>query len=112
MPKYMFHGSYTLEGVKGLLKEGGSGRRKAAEELVKSLGGRVESYNFAFGGSDFYLIAELPDAASAAAGSLTASSAGGVRISTVVLITPEEMDAAAKKHPSYRAPGTAARKAR
>jgi len=41
MPKYLFHGSYTAEGVKGLLKDGGSKRRAVVEQLIKDQGGTL-----------------------------------------------------------------------
>ncbi|HEY6057778.1 MAG TPA: GYD domain-containing protein [Candidatus Limnocylindrales bacterium] len=105
MPKYLFTGSYTAEGARGVLAEGGSGRRAATERLVASLGGTVEAYYFGFGSDDFYLIADLPGNAAAAAGTLTASASGAIHSRTVVLITPEELDAATKLSPSYRPPG-------
>lgn len=105
MAKYLFIGSYTAEGARGLLKEGGTGRRKVAEEVVRSLGGSVEAYYFGFGSDDFYLIADLPDHAAAAALSLTVGSSGAVSMRTVVLLTPEDLDAATKRSVSYRAPG-------
>lgn len=105
MPKYMFTGSYTAEGARGVLREGGSGRRAATEKLIVSLGGTLEAYYFGFGSDDFYLIADLPGNAAAAAGALTASSSGAITTRTIVLLTPEEVDAAAKLSPSYRAPG-------
>ncbi len=105
MPKYLFMGSYTAAGAAGLRKEGGTGRRTATEQLIGSLGGKVEAYYFAFGGDDFVLIADLPGNVQAAAGSLAASSAGGVTVRTTVLVTPEEMDAATKQSTTYRAPG-------
>ena len=105
MPKYLFTGTYSAEGARGLLKEGGSGRREATEKLVKSLGGTVEGYYFAFGSDDFYLIADLPSNAAAAAGALTAAATGAIATRTVVLMTPEEVDAATKLAPTYRAPG-------
>lgn len=105
MSKYLFTGSYTATGAAGLRKEGGTGRRAATEQLIGSLGGKVEAYYFAFGGDDFVLIADLPGNVQAAAGSLAASSAGGVTVRTTVLLTPEEMDAATKQSTTYRAPG-------
>jgi uncharacterized protein with GYD domain len=105
MPKYLFIGSYTEEGARGLLAEGGSGRRAATEQLVASLGGTVEAYYFGFGSDDFYLIADLPGNAAAAAGALTASASGAIHTRTIVLLTPEEIDAAARLSPSYRPPG-------
>jgi len=106
MPNYLFTGSYTAEGARGLLKEGGSGRRAATEKLVTSLGGTLESYYFAFGTDDFFLIADLPGNAAAAAGALTAGATGAINTRTVVLLTPEEVDAATTLTPSYRPPGS------
>jgi uncharacterized protein with GYD domain len=105
MPKYMLQVSYTAEGAKGLLKDGGSKRRQAAEGLVKSVGGKLEAFYFAFGGSDAFVIVDLPDNASVAAASVTLAASGAATGKTTVLITPEEMDQAAKKSISYTPPG-------
>ena len=103
--KYLFHGSYTQAGIKGVLKDGGTGRRKAVDALAKSLGGTVESMYWAFGKDDFYVIADLPSQAAAAALAATTGAAGSVSISTVVLLTAKDIDAAIKLHPEYRKPG-------
>ena len=105
MPKYLFQGSFPVEGLKGLIKEGGSGRREAAEKLAESLGGKLEVYYFAFGKNDFYVIMDLPDNVSSCAGALMANASGGTRVKTVVLLTPEEVDQAVKKTVDYRPPG-------
>ena len=105
MPKYLFIGSYTAEGAQGVLKEGGTGRRAATEKLVASLGGTLEAYYFGFGSDDFYLLADLPGNAAAAAGALTAAASGAINTRTIVLLTPEEIDAATQLSPSYRKPG-------
>jgi uncharacterized protein with GYD domain len=105
MPKYLIEASYTLEGVKALQRSGGTSRREAIAELAESVGGRLESLHFAFGEHDIYVIAELPDNESAAAVALTVNSAGGAAVRTVVLLTPEEVDAAAKRSVDYRPPG-------
>jgi uncharacterized protein with GYD domain len=105
MPKYLFQASYTNDGVKGLLKDGGSKRRAMVEQLARSLGGRVEAFYFSFGDTDTFTIIDLPDNVTAAAASLVVNAAGAVRLKTNVLLTPEEMDQAAKKKVSYRAPG-------
>lgn len=105
MGKYLFTGGYTAAGAAGLLKEGGSGRRAATEEHITALGGTVEAYYFAFGSDDFILIADLPGNVEAAAASLAGSAAGGIRVATTVLLTPDEMDAVARKTTHYRAPG-------
>ena len=105
MPKYLIKASYTSEGAKGLLKDGGSKRREIAEQAMKSAGGKMEAFYFAFGDTDVFLIVDAPDHASVSAASLAINASGAVRTETVVLITPEEIDQAAKKSVKYRAPG-------
>lgn len=106
MARYLVHGNYVGEGISGLMKEGGSSRRDAIEKLVASLGGKLESVYYAFGDTDVYAIVELPDNATAAAASLVTNASGAVNVRVTVLLTPEEMDEAAKKAPEYRAPGS------
>jgi len=106
VPKFLFQASYTLDGVKGVQSAGGSARRDAVEQVAESVGGRVESFHFAFGEHDAYVIVELPDNESATAVALTVNAAGGATVRTVVLLTPEEVDAAAKRSVEYRPPGS------
>ena len=104
--RYLWQASYTQEGLRGLLEEGGSSRRDAVERIVvDGLGGVVEAFYFAFGEHDVYVIADVPDPETAAAISLTVASTGALDVRTTQLLTPEEMDAAAKLSVSYRAPG-------
>ncbi|MGH8726981.1 MAG: GYD domain-containing protein [Burkholderiales bacterium] len=105
MAKYMVKASYSIEGAQGLRKEGGSARRAAVQKMVEGLGGKVECFYFSFGEPDAFAIIDVPDAVSVAAMSLAVNSASGAHVSTSVLITPEEMDQAAKKSVSYRPPG-------
>jgi uncharacterized protein with GYD domain len=105
MPKYMFQTRFTPDGVKGVLAKGGSARRAAAEAAVKSVGGTLEAFYFAFGDTDAFVIVDLPDHASAAAVALTVSGSGAIALRTTVLLTPEELDAAAKRKVAYTPPG-------
>jgi uncharacterized protein with GYD domain len=105
MPKYLVEVNYVGEGVKGLVKEGGSGRQAAAKNLFESLGGKMEAFYFAFGKRDAYVIGELPDNTAAAAMALAVNSAGLAMCKTTVLMTPDEVDTAVKKKADYRAPG-------
>jgi uncharacterized protein with GYD domain len=105
MAKFLWKASYTSEGVKGVLKEGGTGRRAAVEKVVEGLGGKVESFYFALGEEDVYVIAELPDNVTATAVSLTVNASGVVSLQTVELLTPEQVDEATKKSVDYRRPG-------
>ncbi len=105
MAKYMVQSSYTVEGLKGVLKEGGSARRKAVEKAFASVGGKLESYYFAFGDSDVFLICDLPDNVAATAISLIANATGTTKAKFTVLLTPEEVDAATKITADYRPPG-------
>jgi uncharacterized protein with GYD domain len=106
MPKYLLQASYTAEGAKGLIKDGGSKRRGTVDALVKELGGKLEAFYFAYGDADAFVIVDLPDSASATAVSLAVAASGAVRLKTIVLITPEEVDHAVKKTVHYHAPGT------
>lgn len=105
MPKYLVQVNYTVEGAKGLLKEGGSKRRAAAQAGIESVGGRIESMYYTLGETDAIVIVDMPDHASVAALSIALAASGGTHGKTTVLMTPEEMDAAVKKTPTYRAPG-------
>ena len=106
MPKFLFEASYTLEGVKGVQNAGGTSRRDAVAQVAQSVGGQLESFHFAFGDRDAYVIVDLPDNESAAAVALTVNAAGGATVRTIVLLTPEEVDAAAKRSVEYRPPGS------
>jgi len=105
MPKILVKASYNADGIRGLIKEGGTGRRAAVQKLIEGLGGKVEAFYFAYGEYDAYVIVDLPDAAAGLAVSLAVNASGALRLSTVPLITAEEMDAASKKSVAYRAPG-------
>jgi uncharacterized protein with GYD domain len=105
MAKYMLQASYTGEGVKGLLKDGGTKRRAAAQALLESLGGKLEAFYFAFGENDVIAIADMPDASAAAAASLALGASGAARGKITVLLTPEELDKSTKKKVSYSPPG-------
>ena len=105
MARFLVNASYTPEGTKGLMKEGGTARKENIERLVKEVGGTVEAFYFTFGKSDVVALLELPDNATAASLSMAINSSGLVQLSTVPLLTAEEVDAAAKKKIGYRAPG-------
>ena len=105
MPKYLIQANYTNAGTQGLLKEGGTKRRAAVDQLMKSLGGKLEAFYYAFGETDAFIIIDAPDNATVAAIALTVTAAGGVTCKTTVLLTPEDIDAATKKTVSYRPPG-------
>lgn len=105
MAKYLLQVSYTQAGLKGLLKEGGSSRASTIKQLAKSQGGKLESFYYAFGENDVYVIVDLPGNVEASALSLTIAASGAVSCKTVVLLTPEDVDAAIKIKVGYRAPG-------
>jgi uncharacterized protein with GYD domain len=106
MPTYLWQASYRPAGVAGLLKDGGTKRRAVVQQMVEKAGGKLIAMYYAFGESDVYGIVEFPDQATAAAVALTVAASGAVGINTTVLLTPEEVDAAAKKSVTYRPPGT------
>jgi uncharacterized protein with GYD domain len=105
MAKYLVQGSYTVEGIKGVLKEGGTGRREAVSTALKALGGKVESIYYAFGDTDVYVIVDAPDNVTMAALAMGIASTGTIALKTTVLLTVEEIDQASKKTLSYRPAG-------
>ena len=105
MPTYLWRGSYTAEGAKGLAKDGGTKRRSTVTQMVEKAGGKLHAFYFALGEADVYGIAEFPDVATAVAVSLAVNASGAVQLQSTVLLSPEEFDAAAKKSIGYRPPG-------
>jgi uncharacterized protein with GYD domain len=105
MAKYLIQARYGPRGVQGLLKEGGSKRRKAIEVALKALGGSLEAFYFGFGEADVYTIVELPNNISAASASMAVNASGAIHAKTVVLMSPSDMDEACKKTRRFRAPG-------
>src|SRR5512143_1529346 len=105
MRKYLFHGTYTPEGYKGLLQEGGSLRIEAAKRALGSVGGSLEAFYFSCDEEDFYIIVNLPDYASAMSVTLAGNVSGTFTIRATELLTPEEMDQAVKKSVDFRPPG-------
>jgi uncharacterized protein with GYD domain len=105
MAKYLWQVNYVGEGLRGLVNEGGSSRRAVVEKIIDSMGGKLEAFCYAFGETDLYVIADMPDNVSTAALTLTIAASGAVTLKTTVLMTPEEIDKAVKKTPSYRPPG-------
>ena len=105
MAKYLIEASYTSEGAKGLLKDGGTKRRQAAEAAIKSAGAKMDAFYFAFGDRDALVIVDAPDHATIAAASVAINASGAVTTRTTVLMTPEEIDQAVKKAVSYTPPG-------
>jgi uncharacterized protein with GYD domain len=106
MPKYLIEANYTLDGVRGVQSAGGSSRRDAVQQVAESVGGRLESFYFGFGDSDAIVIVDIPDNEAAAAVAITVNASGGATVKTTVLMTPEEVDAAAKRSVDYRPPGS------
>ena len=105
MPKYLSLGSYTVDGIRGVMQEGGTGRRKAVQAAIEAMGGKMEAYYFAFGEHDVVVISEVPDNVTAAALAIGIGSTGTVSLKPTVLLTPEELDQATKKTVAFRAAG-------
>jgi uncharacterized protein with GYD domain len=105
MAKFLWHGSYSERGAKALVEEGGTNRRAGVEEALRAMGGSLEAMYWSFGDDDYYAIVDLPDNVSSAAVSLGTALAGAVRLRTVVLMTAEELDEAARRASEYTGPG-------
>ena len=104
MPKYLVQGSYTDQGLTGLLKEGGSKRRAMAEHLVNEMGGKLEAFYYTFGSDDFVIILDLPSNTDMAATAIVAQASGMVKSRVTVLMTPEDVDQAVQRKVDFRPP--------
>jgi uncharacterized protein with GYD domain len=104
MPKYLVEASYSPDGIKGLKSEGGSARVAATKALIEGLGGSLECFYFAFGETDAFIVADLPDNETIAAVQMAVNGSGTIRSRTVVLLTPGEMDGAAKRNVPFHPP--------
>ncbi|MBY8884997.1 GYD domain-containing protein [Streptomyces sp. PTM05] len=104
MAKYLIQAGYTAEGAKGLLKEGGTGRRRAVDEAVASVGGSVEAMYYAYGDDDLVIIVDFPDTISMAAVSLMVKASGALHTRATPLLTVEETDEAARRQVAFRPP--------
>ncbi|MDJ0817366.1 MAG: GYD domain-containing protein [Desulfobacterales bacterium] len=105
MPKYLAHVSYTVEGLKGLLKDGGTKRREVVVKLAESLGGKLEAFYYALGEDDLFVIFDFPENVSATSASLIVNASGAANVRLTALLTPEEVDQAVKKSVDYSPPG-------
>ena len=105
MAQYLWEVKYSSAGMKGVMSEGGTSRRTMVEKLAANMGGTIESFHFAFGANDAYIIADFPGDVEAAAVALTVGSSGAASVNTITLLTPEQIDEAVKQNVEYRAPG-------
>jgi uncharacterized protein with GYD domain len=106
MAKFLVKASYSVEGGKGVQRAGGTSRRDAVAAMAEGLGGSLESFYFAFGETDAYVVLDLPDNRTAAAASLAVNASGAASSEVVVLLTTDDIDAAAKMSVDYRPPGS------
>jgi uncharacterized protein with GYD domain len=105
MPKYLFEAKYTPEGVRGIKEAGATSRAKAVNDMATALGGGLDSFHFAFGDVDAYVIVDLPDDEAAAAAAFTVGASAATQVKTVKLLTLDEADAAIARSVDYRPPG-------
>jgi uncharacterized protein with GYD domain len=105
MAKFLIQAAYTIDGAKGVMKEGGSARKAQLAQMLERVGGKLETFYYAFGEWDVVAVMDAPDSVTATALSMVINASGGANVRTTPLITPEEIDQATKKSIAYRAPG-------
>jgi uncharacterized protein with GYD domain len=107
MPLYLTKFSYTPQTWARLIGNP-EDRRKAAQDYVESVGGKLHGFWYAFGEHDGYTLWEAPDNVSMAAVALAITGGGALSsYQTTVLLTVDEMlDALGRvEQVGYRAPG-------
>lgn len=105
MPKYLISANYTAQGMEGVRTAGAKSRVDAVSTMLEAMGGRLESFHFAFGDTDVFAIAEVPDDEAAAAVAMTINSSGAVSVRTTKLLTIEQVDEALRRTVEYKPPG-------
>ena len=105
MPKFLIRAAYSVEGMKGLQKEGGTSRREAVKAAVESAGGTMDTFLYAFGEADLYVIVDMPDRESMTALAITIGASGALAPQTIPPLTPEQVDEAVSRSVNYRPPG-------
>ena len=107
MAKYLLKVSYSMDGIKGVMKAGGTSRVTAVEKALAGVGGSLESFYFAFGSDDVYAIADVPSHTAAMAMAATIGGSGAISsYETVVLLSPADVDDAMKVAVDYAPPGS------
>jgi uncharacterized protein with GYD domain len=107
MAKYLLKVSYSADGLKGVMKAGGTSRVTAVEKMLAGVGGSLESFYFAFGSDDVYAICDVPTQAAAMALGATIASSGAISsYETVVLLSPADVDQAMSVAVDYAPPGS------
>jgi uncharacterized protein with GYD domain len=106
MPKYLISANYTSAGLQGVRDAGAKSRVDSVATTLEAMGGRLESFHFAFGDADVYAIAEAPDDEAVAAVSMAINTSGAVSITTTKLLTAEQVDEALRRTVDYHPPGT------
>lgn len=105
MPKYLIKANYHADGAAGLAAKGGTARRDAVGKMLAEAGGSIESFYYAWGDVDAYLVVDLPSDEAMVGIALSVNKSGATSISTTPLLTPEQLDAAASAAPGYTPPG-------
>ena len=106
MPKYMISANYTPQGMEGVRAAGAKSRLDAVTTMLEGMGGKLESFHFAFGDTDVFAIVEAPDDEAVTAVAIAINSSGATTIRTTKLLTVEQVDEAIGRSVKYQAPGS------
>jgi uncharacterized protein with GYD domain len=106
MPKYLITANYTAEGMAGVRAAGAKSRVDAVRHTLEAMGGSLDSFHFAFGDTDVFVIVDAPDDEAVAAASIAINGSGAVRTSTTKLLTVEQIDEALRRTVDYQPPGS------
>jgi GYD domain len=103
MAKYLFRVIITKVTSAGSPADYGAGWETSLSDAVANAQGTVESIYFAFGDTDIYMVADLPDEGAVAELSLAIAQGGDATVRTVVLFAPSRV-----RGPiwTWRPPGT------
>ena len=108
MARYLIQASYSAQGASALVKDP-QDRAAMVRQMMEGMGGKLESFDYAFGDHDVVAIGELPDNVAMAAISMAIAASGALSsFKTTVLIPMSEAVEAMRKAGTvgYRPPGS------
>ncbi|MEU4717299.1 GYD domain-containing protein [Micromonospora purpureochromogenes] len=105
MAWFLLKSTYTVDGLKGLVKDGGTKRAEVVRKMIEDAGGRMESMHFAFAEDDTYVLCELPDQKTVTGLAVAIGATGSLSVRITPVLTPAEVDEVTRMKTTYTPPG-------
>ena len=106
MARYMIHASYSTQGMSDLVNNP-QDRAANLRPVIERMGGKMESFDYAFGDFDAVVIVDMPDNTAVASVAMAVGASGAISSIKTTLIPMEEAMQAMRQAigVGYRGPG-------